>query len=416
MKRTIALICLLTFGLGCNEKRLPVTNQTTLNGQTKVDGAADDSWTITGEVVDEDGSLVEAFEAAEIWSSNGVYWNEAGQVPSDDAGRLAIWKHEGVLAVRPSNLATTVSKGVFSLTIQGSPSSRPNAVIFAVNREHTHGGLSLVERSAANQPLRIELKPLVQVTAEIYCPERGKAPDWCQAVVYPVGGDYRHFTRCGTYQGKVSFLLPAGEYEIKADSEDLRPRRVRIKVPTDVEKFDAGVIALELPKGASGSPVDITDFYGKTPPALEITDARGVPKDVKLEDYRGKWVVLEFWAVWCAPCVGESIPRLTEFYEQHASARDRFEVLAICDTSSDRVKTIQEFESLSANLVKNVWGGKQLPFPLLVDGEGRTSTEFRVVSRPTLLLIDPDGNLVKDGSLEMLADLLRDSSRRVAAE
>lgn len=411
MQRNFVRLCLAIFALGCNQGRQPVTNEATLVNEAEVQaGNTDDSWTITGEVVDQNGLLVEAFEAAETWSSNGVYWNEAGQVPTDEDGQRAIWTQEGVLAVRPANLAAPVSKGVFRLKIQGSPSSRPNSVVFAVNADHTLGGLAMVERSVSKRPIRIELKPLVRVTAEIYCPERGKTPEWCQAVVYPVGGDYMYFTKCGTYQGRVSFLLPAGEYEIKADSDDLLPRRIRIRVPNGVETFDAGVIAIELPKDADDNAVDITSFYGKAPPTLEITDASGVPKDVKLEDYRGKWILLEFWAVWCGPCVGDSLPRLREFYEQHASARERFEILTICDTSSDNVKTMEEFESHSANLVRNVWGGKKLPFPVLVDGEGRTAKSFGIVRRPTLLLVDPDGNLVKDGDLKMLANLLEGSN------
>ncbi len=73
--------------------------------------------------------------------------------------------------------------------------------------------------------------------------------------------------------------------------------------------------------------------------------------------------------------------------------------------------SIEEFETLSANVVKDVWGGKQLPFPVLLDGEGRTSTSYGIVSRPTLFLIDPDGNLVKDGDLEFLANRLEGGSQ-----
>ncbi len=408
MHRYIFLQCILVFALGCNVESPPVSSEAPLVRELvgqEADSA--ESWTITGEVVDENGLLVDDFEAAAIWSSNGVYWNEAGQVPSDDDGRLAIWKQEGVLAVRPANLAKTTSKGNFTLTIQG----RQQAPVFAVNTDRTHGGLVLVDRSAADRPLRIQLKPLVRVAAEIFCPETGKSPEWCKAEVYPIGGGNKPLTMCGTYQGKVSFLLPAGEYEIRASSEELPPRRTHITIPRGVEEFDAGIIELALPTDAAGSPVNIEYFYGKNPPDLEITDARGLPNDVQVRDFRGKWVLLEFWAVWCAPCVRDSIPKLREFHEQHAAYRDRFEILAICDTSSDNVKTIPEFEALSAKIKKNVWGGKDLPFPVLLDGEGRTSKSYGIVRRPTLLLIDPDGNLVKNGDLSMLADLLQDGLR-----
>ena len=42
----------------------------------------------------------------------------------------------------------------------------------------------------------------------------------------------------------------------------------------------------------------ISQFYDKEPPALTVTDARGLPKDVSLEDFRGKWTLVEIWGFW----------------------------------------------------------------------------------------------------------------------
>ena len=184
-----------------------------------------------------------------------------------------------------------------------------------------------------------------------------------------------------------------------------------LRMKMAVATFDLGVIRLALPRSSQGKTVDITEFYGKKPPQLEITDAKSVPKDVRLQDFRGKWVLLEFWAVWCPSCVGESLPKLREFYEQHAAVRNRFEILAICDTEREKVRTIEEFEILSAALVKNAWGGNQLPFPVLLDADGRTSEAYGIGAWPTSFLIDPEGNLVEGGDLKMLADRLRDVGR-----
>ena len=441
MPRNVFLLFSLAFALGCTVESPPVATEapSTPNGSSASSAPSDNvaaslqepevqaddtgqSWTINGEAVDENGALVEDFEAAALWSSNGVYWNEAGIIPPDDVEN--VWKREGVLAARPANLATEISKGTFSLAIR----DRPRAPVFVVNKDHTRGGIALVERSAADRPLRIELTPLVRVTVEIYCPEAGRTPDWSLAQVYVVGGDNIPLTQCGTFQGKVSFLLPAGEYEIDAYSESPGARRrllkkppsdiamdakyargIHVTIPHRVSNCDLGVIDLVLPSDKHGNAVDITEFYGKKPPNLEITDARGVPKDVKLEDFHGKWVLLEFWALWCSPCVAKSLPELREFYDQHAADHDRFEILAICDTEHEGVRTIEAFDALSSTIVKEVWGGNQLPFPVLLDGEGRTSGAYGILGRPTLFLIDPEGNLVKDGDLKMLADKLREN-------
>lgn len=52
-----------------------------------------------------------------------------------------------------------------------------------------------------------------------------------------------------------------------------------------------------------------------------------------------------------------------------------------------------------------VWGGK-LPFPILIDQERVTIDRYGITAYPTLVLIDPEGNVVKGGSLEMLKEKL----------
>ena len=45
-------------------------------------------------------------------------------------------------------------------------------------------------------------------------------------------------------------------------------------------------------------PTIIAQHYGKAPPAWHVTDARGVDPEATLADFKGKWVLLEFWGFW----------------------------------------------------------------------------------------------------------------------
>jgi thiol-disulfide isomerase/thioredoxin len=269
----------------------------------------------------------------------------------------------------------------------------------------------------------------VHVHGKIYCPESQRTPDWTAAIIHPTGdfGNYLHFVHCGSLKGEFSFLLPPGQYDfaVHSESPDARMPKpferakkdappdmpawlggIRVEILAGQADLNMGTLNVELPVGIGGIKGDYSRYYGKRPPELSITDARGVPREVKLSDLRGKWVLLDFWTLWCGPCVRDGLPRLTKLYAEHAADRDRFEILSICVTAGDEITTIEKFDERAAPLVEKLWDGKPLPFPVLIDGEGKTGAAYGVTGYPTVLLIDPEGNLVKFGDEAMLADKL----------
>ncbi len=387
------------------------------------------TWEIRGRVVDEQGNPVEEFVAATFWSSNGNLWDENGDSiqTGGDGERKTWWEEEGAIVPCPRYLATRLAGGAFTVKIE----ENSQASVFATDATRRRGGLVSVQKIAADKPVTIALHPLTRVTGKVFCPEANRTPGETMAVVHPprdVKGSLQ-FTQCGSLKGEFSFLLPPGCYDLdisssKPNARMPKPReRQTIDAPVDMPKNRSG-IRVEVPVGHGHLDVGTLNvvleeslerhayprLYGKRAPELSITDARGAPKSVKLADYRGKWVLLDFWGLTCVPCIEEGLPKLARFYEEHAADRDRFEILAICGNWNQEAKTIQEFERLVAPIVEKVWGGKQLPFPVLIDGDEQTFESYGVEGVPVVLLIDPEGNVVKDGDETMLAKKLKEKA------
>jgi len=108
-------------------------------------------------------------------------------------------------------------------------------------------------------------------------------------------------------------------------------------------------------------------------PPLELTDASGTTH--RLSDYRGKVVLLNFWATWCEPC-REELPSIERL--RTALARRPFVVLAVQMGGSAR----------TARDTAEVLG---LRFPLLLDRDSRATGAWGVKTLPTSFLIGPDG-------------------------
>lgn len=90
----------------------------------------------------------------------------------------------------------------------------------------------------------------------------------------------------------------------------------------------------EIPGGQSDEPYDLGTLHprpkqalkvGQAAPSFDIETLDG--GRVKLEDFRGKYLLLDFWATWCGPCVAE-VPELKSTFERFGKD-DRFAMLSL---------------------------------------------------------------------------------------
>lgn len=116
---------------------------------------------------------------------------------------------------------------------------------------------------------------------------------------------------------------------------------------------------------------------GDAAPDFTLTTLDG--KEVSLSDYKGKKVVLNFWASWCPPCKAE-MPHMQNYYED-MTEEDNVEILAVNLTNKDN--GLDEVTSFVED-----YG---LTFPIPMDEEGQVGNAYKVIPIPTTYMIDTSG-------------------------
>jgi peroxiredoxin len=132
-----------------------------------------------------------------------------------------------------------------------------------------------------------------------------------------------------------------------------------------------------------GAPL-ITAEQRESAPDFKLTDASG--SEVKLSDYKGKVVLLNFWATWCAPCKIE----ITWFMQFETKYKDRgFAVLGVSYDS-------QGWEDVRPYLAEN-----KINYMILAGDTPSMPEPYKSIEAlPTTLLIDRDGRIaVRHGGL-----------------
>lgn len=117
---------------------------------------------------------------------------------------------------------------------------------------------------------------------------------------------------------------------------------------------------------------------GQPMPSVKYPDANGGLSG--LEKYKGKYLLVDFWASWCGPC-RQAIPKVKELYETYNAKG--FEVVSISiDTDKSAWRKAMKEEAMP-------WE------QLLSDNKDKTMEQFQFSGIPTLYLVDKEGNIME---------------------
>lgn len=112
-------------------------------------------------------------------------------------------------------------------------------------------------------------------------------------------------------------------------------------------------------------------------PAPDFTLKSRSGENLKLSEFRGDVVMINFWASWCAPCRKE-MPLLEDLYKKYNDLG--FELLAV---------NVEEDSSQADKLLDDV----HVTFPVLFDAENKVAKLYKVVAMPSTVIVDRDGGM-----------------------
>lgn len=124
---------------------------------------------------------------------------------------------------------------------------------------------------------------------------------------------------------------------------------------------------------------------GGRPPEFKLLGMDGSVHT--LEKYKGKAIVINFWATWCTYCVNE-MPALQTQWEKW---RDQDVVVLGINTGEDRLTVDRFVQEIGVN------------FPILLDSDNEAVQKYGIVPMPTTFFVDKQGKIVSihEGELDL---------------
>lgn len=156
----------------------------------------------------------------------------------------------------------------------------------------------------------------------------------------------------------------------------------------------SGLIATIVLLAATSAPQDAT-MVGRQAPDFTLEGLSGYK--VRLSDYKGKVILLDFWATWCTPCQTE-VPRFISL--QNAYGRQGLQIIGI--SMDDSLTPVRKFQSRF-----------KMNYPVAI-GTAKVATAYGgVLGLPMAFLIGRDGRIVKEYNSDSDPDTMEEEIRSV---
>ncbi len=138
---------------------------------------------------------------------------------------------------------------------------------------------------------------------------------------------------------------------------------------------------------------------GKPAPDFALIDTRDGETVRRLSDYRGKTVILNWYASWCGPCRAE----IPDFQHAFEALDGEIVVLAV---------NLQESRETASGMLESL----EATFPSVLDSDGTVAQHYRLLGMPTTYFIDRDGIVRMFGSGQIDAATIKEELARLGHE
>lgn len=176
------------------------------------------------------------------------------------------------------------------------------------------------------------------------------------------------------YEASAAIITNLGD--VKMMDEAVASLSESVKNGRMKEYYEAPIRALKAQQEAEEKAQKV-QAAGQVAPDFTLTDING--QKLSLSDFKGKYVLLDFWGSWCIWCI-KGFPQMKEYYNKY---KGKYEILGIdCNDTQEKWKEAVAKYELPWKHVYN-------------DKDSKVLSDYAIQGFPTKILVGPDGKIVK---------------------